>query len=126
MSKGKLMWDEANLEKNEAESADAHRQKILEPKTPFHRLEEDGETPESFPPKAAAARAAGPADLLAGMDVDKLSQAALERREDGPADDEVEKHRKFAEHRKGHYNIGSLKELRQKAAAMEEDEDEDS
>ena len=53
-----VRWDEANLSANDAESLAANRQQILEPKTPFHYLAEDGE-PAAFPPKAAAA-VAGP------------------------------------------------------------------
>ena len=52
-----LRWDEANLEANEADSLAADRMKILEPKTPFHYLGDDGE-PEAFPPMAAPATAA--------------------------------------------------------------------
>ena len=95
-----LRWDEANLEANEADSLAADRMKILEPKTPFHTLEEDGMTPAAFPPKAAPARAAGPEDVkrkqfTPGMDLSALTSAALERRVEEPEDDEVEKHRKF-------------------------------
>ena len=52
-----LRWDEANLEANEADSLAADRMKILEPKSPFHYLGDDGE-PEAFPPMAAPATAA--------------------------------------------------------------------
>jgi hypothetical protein len=95
MSK-KINWDEGNIAANDADSLAANRQKILEPKTPFHYLEEDGE-PAAYPPKAAAA-VAGPRpteaasssppsyqekQLMPGMhDLAALSAKALERRVD--------------------------------------------
>lgn len=137
--KGGLKWDEDNIRKNDEESLAANRTKILEPKTPYHELLDDGETPAAFPPKAPAARA-GPRlhdgapstppqpsqQLAPGMDFAALAAAAEERRQDAPEDDEVERNRKFAESRKNHYKIGSLAALRAQAAAMdEEDDDED-
>lgn len=136
--KGGLKWDEDNIAANDAESLAANRTKILEPKTPYHELLDDGETPAAFPPKAPPARAGGHvhgepssagegAQVTPGMDLSALAALAEDRRADGPEDDEVEKARKFEEHRKGHYKIGSLAELRAKAAAMDdEEEDEES
>ena len=63
MPRAGLKWDEANLAANEEEKeaarAAGERTKILEPKTPFHRLEDDGEEPQAWPPKAPAAVAGG-------------------------------------------------------------------
>jgi protein phosphatase inhibitor 2 len=131
MSKTGIHWDEKNLADNEEEAANAERMKILEPKTPFHTLGDDGETPNAFPPKAPPARAAGPSDadrteqLQPGMDLSKLAALAEAKREDAPEEDEVEKHRKFEEHRKAHYQVGGLAALRAQAAAMDEEDDED-
>ena len=131
-----LHWDEQNLAANAEEAENAQRTKILEPKTPFHTLDEDGETPAAWPPKAPPARAAGPEDLqpgkqsqqslvLPGMDLGALVNAAEERRAEAPEMDDVEKRAKFEEHRKAHYNVGGLAALRAKAAAMDEEEEED-
>ena len=135
-----LRWDEANLEANEADSLAADRMKILEPKTPFHYLGDDGE-PEAFPPMAAPATAAprpapppiSPAvpsqdgrQLQPGMDLSALSATALERRDEGPPDDDVEKKRKFEENRKNHYKLGGgLAQLRAQAQMLGDDDDED-
>ena len=129
----KITWDEQNLADNELDAEQAQRQKILEPKTPFHTLEDDGETPTWNVPKAAPAVAAGPSNsqpkgLLDGVDLSALAGKALERREDFEEDDEVEKKRKFEENRKKHYNMGTkggLAVLRAQAAALDEEEDED-
>lgn len=99
-----IKWDETNLAENEEEKEAAQRTKILEPKTPFHYLGDDGE-PEPYPPKAHPAVPATPqpstVDLVAmhesalkqeaayqvntlqaGMhDLDALTASALERRE---------------------------------------------
>ena len=154
MSKSGIKWDEGNLAENEEERLTANRTKIDEPKTPFHRLEEDGEEPMAYPPKAPPAKAGGPLrpseDLFA-----KIAQAAEERQANAetPEDEEgaspspghahtlvcVRKHssarcawRVFAEKRaafehgrKNHYKIGSLAELRKKAAEMDAEEEED-
>ena len=130
-----LRWDEANLEANEADSLAADRMKILEPKTPFHYLGDDGE-PEAFPPMAAPATAAPPISpaapsqdgrqLQPGMDLSALSATALERRDEGPPDDDVEKKRKFEENRKNHYKLGGgLAQLRAQAQMLGDDDDED-
>ena len=132
--KAEIKWDEQNLAENAEEAENAQRQKIDEPKTPFHRLDEDGETPHAFPPKARPARAAEPSSpepankqLQPGMDLSALAGLAEERRENIGEDDEVEQKRKFEEHRKNHYrNVGGLAALRAKAAQLdEEDEDDD-
>ena len=159
MTKEGITWDEDNLTANDVERDAAHargeRQQILEPKTPFHNLEDDGETPEAFPPKAAAATLAQPtctpqnsvatvasrqgsmedvsspdqnkALNLGVHDLSALTASALERREAPTEDDDIEKRRQFEENRKKHYKTGkSLAELRAEALkAMEEDDDED-
>ena len=131
MAKNSLRWDEQNLAENAEEAENAQRTKILEPKTPFHTLGEDGETPAPFPPKAPPARAAGPSDdvgsrqLQPGMDLAALAGAAEKRRLDTPEDDEAERARKFEEHRKKHYNTGGLAALRAQAAAMDEEEEDE-
>ena len=110
-----IKWDEDNIAKNDEESLAANRTKILEPKTPFHELLDDGETPDPRVPKAAGAVAGGKVhgdEVAPGMDLAALAAAAEGRRADGPEDDEEERARKFEEHRKGHYKIGSLAELR--------------
>ena len=124
-----VKWDEQNLAENAEEAENAQRTKILEPKTPFHTMEEDGETPAPFPPKAPPARAARPEDLnkqlRPEMDLAALAGAAEMRRTEAPEDDEVERQRKFEESRKNHYKTEGLAALRAKAAQMDEEEDED-
>ena len=129
-AKNAIHWDEANITANAEEAEAAQRQKILEPKTPFHTLGEDGETPNAFPPKAPPARAAPSepkegSQVTQGMDLSALAKLAEERREEEPEDDEVEKRRKFEENRKAHYNVGGLAALRAKAAAMDDEEDDE-
>ena len=64
--------------------------------------------------------------LAPGMDLGALASAAEERRAEAPEMDDVEKRAKFEEARKAHYNCGGLAALRAKAAAMDdEDDDED-
>ncbi len=149
-----ISWDEQNLAANAEEAENAQRMKILEPKTPFHTLGEDGETPNAFPPKAPPARA-GPRELppfvtpvnssmdlvqmetttdsspasrmlAPGMDLGALAQLAEQRREEEPEEeDEVEKKRKFEENRKAHYKTGGLAALRAQAAALDDEDDDD-
>ena len=124
---GGIRWDEKNLADNAEEAEAAQRTKILEPKTPFHTLEEDGETPYAFPPKAAPARAAGPQDMLSpGMDLSQLTRMAEHRRDQAPdEEDEVEKRQKFEHTRKKHYQTGGLAEMRARAAALDAEEGEE-
>ena len=124
-----VKWDEQNLTENAEEAERNPRQKILEPKTPFHTMEEDGETPAAFPPKAAPARAARPDELnqqlRPEMDLAALAGMAEMRRTEEPEDDEVERQQKFEANRKNHYKTEGLAALRTKAAAMDEEEDDE-
>jgi hypothetical protein len=130
MAKSNIHWDEQNLQVNEEEAIAANRTKILEPKTPFHYLEE-GDEPAAYPPKAAPARAAGPSDLAqlsqgGALDLAALAAKAAEQpRGEAPlGEDEIDS--AFRDKRKAHYKTGSLAELRARAAALdEEEEDED-
>ena len=99
MAERDLRWDEVNLAANEQEAFDANRQKIDEPKTPFHYLDEDGDHPEQSlrnPPQAAAARASGflrdQGAAPQQLDLSAIASAALERREEAPTspDDDPE------------------------------------
>uniref|UniRef100_A0A7S0P2G2 Protein phosphatase inhibitor 2 n=1 Tax=Calcidiscus leptoporus TaxID=127549 RepID=A0A7S0P2G2_9EUKA len=133
-----VRWDEGNLDANAAEAAANPRQKIDEPKTPFHyegsalqayedsqKRADEGESPSYHEHT-----------LQAGMhDLTKLSAAALERRERGPIADEddgegdgeesAEKRRKFDEARRAHYKTGSLAELRAQAASLDDEDEEE-
>ena len=90
--KERVNWDETNLQANEEESLAANRMKIDEPKTPFHRLKEDGEEPESFPPKAAAATSSGTihGDVLAGLDPAALVAAVEAKRDESSTPEDPE------------------------------------
>lgn len=128
MSK-EIHWDEGNLEANEAEAKEANRQTILEPKTPFHTLQEDGETPAAFPPKAPPARAGPPAgasqQLMPGMDLDKIARAAEERRGDAAEDEEEQQKKFFEEHRRKHYKMENAKALLAAKNWQDEEDEED-
>ena len=136
--KEKINWDEKNLKENEEESLAANRTKILEPKTPYHELEDDGETPVAGTVKAAPARAGGHvhsptqtppppggAQFTPGMDMSALAALAESRREDEAPLGEDEKAAAFDKARKDHYKIGSLAELRKKAMEMDDEEEDD-
>ena len=129
-TKGKgIQWNEGNLAENDEERLLANRMKIDEPKTPFHRLQEDGEEPEAFPPKAPPAKPGGRlhGDVVSMDMFDKIAQLAEVRQaeDEGPEEDPEEKRKNFNHGRKNHYKIGSLAELRKKAAEMDAEEDED-
>uniref|UniRef100_A0A7S4FDD6 Protein phosphatase inhibitor 2 n=1 Tax=Chrysotila carterae TaxID=13221 RepID=A0A7S4FDD6_CHRCT len=127
----RVSWDEANLHANHKDAIEACRQKIDEPKTPFHyatvaEKSQDGD--------GASGTDYHEHQLQAGMhDLSKLSASALERREapmfssDAESGDEHGdgKRRQFDEHRKAHYKTGGLAALRAQAAALGEDEDDD-
>ena len=107
-----LQFDEDNIKANEEEALAANRTKILEPKTPYHELEEDGETPAAFPPKAPPAKAGGP--LRGPVNLEALANAAsAEPRPDN-----------FESKRKDHYTTGGMAALRAKAQALDEEEDD--
>ena len=46
MSRPGIRWDEGNLQENEEDALQANRMKIDEPKTPFHKLDEESEIEE--------------------------------------------------------------------------------
>ena len=102
-SKSGIRWDEHNLEANEVESLQANRMKIDEPKTPFHRLQDDGEEPEAFPPKAPPAKAAGhvhdapPAPSASGSQLplnlaDQVSAKLMQQAGGGDSPDRLGEH----------------------------------
>ena len=95
-----IKWHEESIDEQMEERLHANRMKIDEPKTPFHRLEEDGEEPCAYPPKAAAAKPGGPlrpesGGLPIGQDMfAKIAAAAEERQaaDEGPGEDEEGAH----------------------------------
>ena len=146
-----VTWDESNLLANELEAEAANRTRIDEPKTPFHRLEDDGETAQPFPPPAPSAvdllRAGGsnpPAATNGGEQqlqvgvhcLSELAATAVARRdaeatqpETSPvapnSPESAEKRQAFDAHRRAHYQTGGLAALRARAAALDAEEEDD-
>mmetsp|Transcript_23098 Transcript_23098/g.38215 ORF Transcript_23098/g.38215 Transcript_23098/m.38215 type:complete len:139 (+) Transcript_23098:105-521(+) len=124
--KSALRWDEDGIQAHAEESLLANRMKIDEAKTPFHYLEDDGETSSAAVHSHGASQAPPGSQLQAGIDLAALSASALERR-DAPMyeEDPEDQERKFKELRSAHYKTGGLAALRAQAQAALDEADDD-
>ncbi|XP_074576186.1 protein phosphatase inhibitor 2-like [Curcuma longa] len=133
LRKGRVRWNQENLDEIEANKP--VRQKIMEPKTPFHHMvDDDG----SLSPKGTFADFTAHAEAL----ITALNHIASSRRnsiddwvssEDEPEameqddDSEADATRlSISEHRKAHYNeFHKVKEFQQAGSLAQDDDDDD-
>ncbi|MED6143420.1 hypothetical protein PIB30_005994 [Stylosanthes scabra] len=135
--KSRVRWDEANIV--EIESTKPLRQKITEPKTPYHPMIDDESSPspirgsfdacvddEHCETNAVSAfddAASGSGKGMKESDGWTTSEDEAEAMEQ----DDEDRNLTFKEHRKAHYDeFLKVKELRQKASLVEDESDEDN
>lgn len=141
--KGRVRWDEANI--GEIEANKPMRQKITEPKTPYHPMIDDdcslspvrGSFDASIDDdkRASQVEAIWTALSDAGSSSKRgsgqsfgwtSSEDELESMEHDGGDSETDRSKKFRKHRKAHYDeYLKVKEHRQKSSTVEDESDED-
>ncbi|XP_057428116.1 protein phosphatase inhibitor 2-like [Lotus japonicus] len=133
---GNVKWDEANL--GEIEANKPVRQKITEPKTPYHPMIDDysPRSPESessdefIDDKNHSANSEGTANTASSSSngarqSDGWTTSEDEEEEIEPEDED--RSLRFKEHRRAHYDeFLKVKELRQKAYLEDDGSDEDN
>ncbi|KAK4280359.1 hypothetical protein QN277_011991 [Acacia crassicarpa] len=140
--RGRVRWDEANI--GEIEANKPVRQKINEPKTPYHPMIDDDSSlspvRQNFDTSTDSNRQAVDAEAIrtALNDVASSSSKSTKRSvgwtssEDEAdemmldEDSETEKSKSFKQHRRAHYDeFLKLRELQRKVAFLEDESDED-
>ncbi|PIN11920.1 hypothetical protein CDL12_15463 [Handroanthus impetiginosus] len=138
-----VRWNEANLAEIEANKP--VRQKITEPKTPYHpMIDDDDEDDDSSPPTGRGTfdqcfdKMHAEAIHSASHDVGSSSKTNLHHsgwmssEDDADAVDQEEgsdgeRRRSFREHRKAHYDeFRKVEELRRKGSFLEDESDEET
>ncbi|XP_049362391.1 protein phosphatase inhibitor 2-like isoform X1 [Solanum verrucosum] len=125
-----VKWDEANLE--EIEVNKPVRQKITEPKTPFHRsIDDDDGSPSPWDTieEASALDEASSSENKSRLSGWPSSDDEADIMDQDDEDSGSERSRSFREHRRAHYDeYRKIKELRREGSSLEgasDDEIED-
>ncbi|XP_054785696.1 protein phosphatase inhibitor 2-like [Prosopis cineraria] len=130
--KGRVTWDEANIEEIEANKP--VRQKITEPKTPYHPMIDDDDSSSSLQGSFNSCidndNVVVGAEDGASCSRNRIGRSSgwtsSEDESDAVEQDDEDRSLRFKEHRKAHYDeFFKVKELRQKGSALEEESDED-
>ncbi|KAL2324515.1 hypothetical protein Fmac_023573 [Flemingia macrophylla] len=131
--KGRVRWNEDNIVQIEANKP--VRQKITEPKTPYHPMIDDDSSPSAV--REDFDEYVGDKNHSANAEQSAFNNAGCRPRQSDDwtsSEDEVEeieededKSLSFKEHRKAHYDeYLKVKELQQKASILEDSSDEDN